>query len=142
MLPHPKPHPFIGEGGSSKRIPLPRSACELIMICCTSVPFIVTVYIYFSGAGTGMCPLLTTPENGRIMYAPTGCPGSDSAPGNCNATYSCNRDFHLNDTSIRMCTASGSWSGYERTCGPGTQNRYAHKIMHVYILLLFFCSRT
>ena len=54
------------------------------------------------------CGNLTTPANGQVTATGTTFGGT--------ATYSCNIGYNLVGDSIRMCQASGQWSGSAPTC--------------------------
>ena len=55
------------------------------------------------------CRTLTNPTNGQVSYTAGTTFGQ-------TATYSCNTGYGLVGDSIRMCQATGMWSGSAPTC--------------------------
>ena len=55
------------------------------------------------------CGTMTNPNNGQVSHT------GETTFGQ-SATYSCNTGYNLVGGSIRMCQATGEWSGSAPTC--------------------------
>ena len=55
------------------------------------------------------CGTMTNPNNGQVSHT------GETTFGQ-SATYSCNTGYNLVGGSIRMCQATGEWSGSASTC--------------------------
>ena len=71
-------------------------------------PMVLVLDFYVFLHYVALCPALTNPDNGMVMW-------DTLAPGGV-ATYICDPGFILVGDSTRICGSDGTWSGMAPTC--------------------------
>ena len=59
-----------------------------------------------------VCPDLTAPDNGGVMYSHTTTPKAEGS----TATYICATGYQMTGLMVRMCTATGWSTGDDPVC--------------------------
>ena len=78
-----------------------------IILYLTKLSPIVTITVF-----AVICPDLTIPANGALVYSDTTIPRADGS----TATYSCDTGYQVTGLMVRMCSVSGWSTGDDPVC--------------------------